>query len=148
MIRSVLCVAALLAGLGGAMAQADPVAARNELMKAQGTQLYGVVNGMVKGEAPFDQAKVDAAFVILERTAKEATPLYAVNSVQPAPNSRFRPTPKIWETKADFDARFVDLAKVVAESKAKTKSVDDLRVAFGAINKVCTDCHDLYRVRN
>ena len=149
MIRSASVVFALVVGVSGVVAQSsDPVAARNELMKAQGAQLYGVINGMIRGQAPYDQARVDAAFVILERTAKESTPLYAVNSVQPAPNSQFRPSPKIWETKKDFDDRFVDLIKVLGEQKSKAKSLEDLRGVFTAVNKVCTDCHEGYRVRN
>ena len=146
-IFSIIAVVAAV-GATAVVAQTDAMTARNEAMKAQGQQLYGVINGMVKGDAPYDQAKVDAAFTIIEDITKKAAPLYDVKSDQPAPNSRFKPTAKIWENKKDFDDRFVVVAKVVAESKPKVKSLDDLKVAFTAVNNACTGCHEQYRARN
>jgi cytochrome c556 len=153
MIHRALAACALVSGIllvGGVVhAQApDPVAARNALMKDQGRQLYGVINRMNRGTIPFDQAQVDAAFAALEADVAKATALYKFKSDQPAPSSQFRPLLKIWDNQKDFEDRFIELTKVLAENKSKVSNLDDLKLAFGKINKVCSDCHDLYQVKN
>jgi cytochrome c556 len=117
-------------------------------MKSVGGQLYRTINGMVKGEQPYEQAKVDAAFAAIEATLPKAKPLYDTKSEQAAANSNYRPTAKIWETKADFDGHFDKVQKAVAEQKAKVKNLDDLKAGFTAVNQACTACHEGYRVKN
>ena len=63
MIRTTLSLAAAAVGVTAAIAQSDPVAQRKALMKANG-QNAGAVNRMVRGEDPFDVAKVNAAFIL------------------------------------------------------------------------------------
>ncbi len=153
MIRRALTACALISGIllagGVVLAQVpDPVAARNALMKDHGRLLYGVINRMNRGTIPFDQAQVDAAFAALEADVAKAPALYKFKSDQAAPNSGYRPLLKIWDNQKDFEDRFVELAKVLAENKSKVSNLDDLKLAFGKINKVCSDCHDLYQAKN
>ena len=61
MTRTVLAMAAVAVGVTVALAQSDPVAQRKALMKSNG-QNAAPVNRMVRGEEPFDAAKVNAAF--------------------------------------------------------------------------------------
>ena len=58
-----------------------------------------------------------------------------------------RGAPKIWMTKADFDAKAAEFGKVVAENHEKAKgSLEGLRVAIPAIGNVCDGCHKDYRL--
>jgi cytochrome c556 len=141
MKRMVLAMVAVAVGIGAVMAQSDPIAQRKQLMKSNG-QSQGAVNRMVRGEDPFDGAKVNAAFATWADAATKVPPLFA--SAPPA-GADTRALPKIWENKADFDARLTALDKAVADNKDKAKTLDELKVAFPAVSKVCNDCHEMYR---
>ena len=56
MKRIMVAVGALLLGAGAVMAQQEVAVQQQNLMKAQGRSMYGVLLKMVKGETPYDQA--------------------------------------------------------------------------------------------
>jgi cytochrome c556 len=141
MIRTVLTMAAVALGISVVMAQSDPVSQRKALMKGN-AQNAGVVNRMVRGEEPFDAAKVNAAFAQWTETAQKLPALFPE---PPKPGEETRALPKIWETKSDFDAKIADFAKAVADNKDKAKTLDELKVAFPQVSKACGDCHEPYR---
>src|SRR5262249_7513762 len=58
MTRIAIVASLLAVGLVAALAQSDPIAARKELMTLNGKAFYGDLNRMVRGQAPYDQAKV------------------------------------------------------------------------------------------
>ena len=66
MKRIMVAVGALLLGAGAVMAQQEVAVQQQNLMKAQGRSMYGVLLKMVKGETPYDQAGVNAALTALE----------------------------------------------------------------------------------
>ena len=141
MIRTLAALGAVAIAVTAVMAQGDPIAQRKALMKSNGQNL-GAVNRMVRGEDPFDVAKVNAAFAAWGENAPKISALFA--SPPPA-GAETRALPKIWENKADFDTRPVALAKAVADYKDKVKTLDELKVAFPNVSKVCNDCHETYR---
>ena len=61
MTRTVVVVGMLLLGAGAVVAQQDPVTQAQNIMKANGKNLGGVLSPMFKGDKPYDQAAVDAA---------------------------------------------------------------------------------------
>jgi cytochrome c556 len=143
--RLVMAVAGIViaCGTSAVIAQSDPIKARQALMKANGRNA-GIVVRMVKGQDPFDPAKVDAAFVQWAETAEKLPGLFPDNSKT---GEKTRAAPKIWQTKADFDAKAAAFAKVVAENRDKAKaSVDGLKVAVAAVGKACDNCHEDYRL--
>jgi hypothetical protein len=87
---------------------------------------------MVRGEDPFDAAKVNAAFVQWTETAQKLPGLFPE---PPKPGEETRALPKIWETKSDFEAKIAALAKVVADNKDKVKTLDELKVAMPLVSK-------------
>ena len=141
MIRTTLSLAAAAVGVTAAIAQSDPVAQRKALMKANG-QNAGAVNRMVRGEDPFDVAKVNAAFVQWSETAQKLPALFPQ---PPQSGETTRALPKIWETRSDFDARIAAFTKAVSDHKDKVTSLDQLKVAYPQISKTCGDCHEPYR---
>jgi cytochrome c556 len=142
-IRTTVAVLAVVLGVGAAAAQSDPVKTRENLMKENNKNAKAVVQ-MAKGQSPFDAKVVEAAFTQWADTAKQLPNLFPDNSKVGGDN---RASPKIWENKADFNAKIADFAKVVADNKAKAvASLDGLKAAVGAVGKSCGNCHDDYRL--
>jgi len=126
-----------------ALAQSDPIAARKALMK-ENDQNAVIVVRMMRGMAPFDAAKVDAAFAQWADTAQKLPGLFPDSSKT---GQKTRASSKIWVTKADFDAKAAAFGKVVADNREKAKaSLDGLRAAIPAIGKACDACHRDYRL--
>ncbi|MEA2981409.1 MAG: hypothetical protein QOF91_1383 [Alphaproteobacteria bacterium] len=143
MKRILLAVAVIAIGVTAAVAQSNPIAARKALMKGNNDNAANLVK-MTRGEAPYDAAKVDAAFAQWAETAQKLPGLFPDNS-KTGQNTRV--TPKIWQTRSDFDAKIADFAKAVADNRDKAKNVDELKVALGGVGKACDGCHDQYRRR-
>jgi cytochrome c556 len=138
MIRSLLAMIAIAVGATVVMAQSDPITQRKSLMKSNG-QHASALNRMVRGEEPFDAAKVDAAFAAWADNATKIPTLFA--SPPPA-GAETRALPKIWEQKNAFDAKTGEFGKAVADNKDKAKTLDELKVAFPRVNNVCNECHE------
>jgi cytochrome c556 len=133
----------VFAGAATVIAQSDPIATREALMKENNDNAILVVR-MMRGEVPFDAAKVDAAFAQWADTAQKLPGLFPDNSKT---GQKTRAAPKIWVTKADFDAKAADFGKVVAENRAKgNASLDGLRTAIPAVGNACDACHKDYRL--
>jgi cytochrome c556 len=143
MIRTVLAVAALAIGVAAVSAQSDPITARKALMKENGNQAK-VASAMLKGDAPFDLTKAKAVLASFQEAGEKAPALFPDNSKTGGETAAL---PKIWEDKADFDAR---LSKLASDSKAAAGTVSDLdsfKAAMGTIGKQCGGCHELYRAK-
>lgn len=149
MLRTVVVVGALLFSAGVVVAQQDLVKQRQDVMKANGKNLGGVLSAMAKGEKPYDQAAVDAALAQLDDTAKKLPTLFpeSTKGLKPV-ESEFSASPKIWEDKAGFQARIASFAKVVTEAKAKIKDLDTLKATVPGIAKECGACHETFRLKN
>jgi len=140
-------LAAGVAAAGSAMAQSELLQS-TVLMRQLGTTVYRNVNSIVKGETPYDQAKVDQLLKDLSASAAKISAAFpAGDKGKESQGSRYVASPKVWETRADFDAKAANMVKVAQEAQAKSKSLDDFKVAAAAINAACDSCHDTYRVR-
>lgn len=126
-----------------AVAAQDPIAARRALMKDTGKQAGGGA-AMVRGEAPFDLAKAKAIFVAVQKQAAEAPALFPDNSKTGGETAAL---PAIWQSKADFDARFVKMGADAKAAEASVTDLDSFKVAFGGVGKNCGGCHELYRLK-
>lgn len=143
MIRVLVAVAALAMGVSTVVAQQDVIAARKALMKATGGQT-GVGAKMVKGEEPFDLAKAKAIFANYQDAATKAPALFTPNSKEGGETAAL---PKIWESKADFDAKFVKFGADAKAAEAKVTDLDSFKAAFGDATKSCGGCHSDYRAK-
>jgi cytochrome c556 len=136
-----------VAAAGSAMAQGELLQS-TVLMRQQGTLMYRSVTSIVKGEAPYEQAKVDELLRDLGASAAKISAAFpASDKGKESPGSRYSGSPKIWETRADFDAKAANMVKVMQEVQGKPKSLDELKVAATAIGAACDSCHEAYRVR-
>lgn len=141
--RIIFTVLAVGLSVGVAIAQPDPVTVREDLMKKNNDHAKAVVQ-MMRGQAPFDAAAVDAAFKQWADTAQKLPSLFPDNSKTGGDN---RASPKIWVNKKDFDAKAAAFAKAVAENHDSGKSsLEGLRAAIPVVGKACDDCHKEYRL--
>lgn len=139
MIRSVIAATAILGGITVLLAQGDPITDRQALMKSNAKNAKGV-NMMVKGDQPFDAAQAKAAFNTWHENAKRIPTLF---TSPPPPDAKTRALPKIWQNKADFEAKAAALAKAASEGKHGT--LDELKASFPTVQQACASCHDNYR---
>jgi cytochrome c556 len=140
---AILTAMIVVSATGAVIAQTDPIATRQLLMKENNNNAIAIVR-MMRGLAPFDAAKIDAAFAQWADTAQKLPGLFPDTSKT---GQKTRAASKIWATKADFDARAAAFGKAVAENRNKAKtSLDGLRAAIPAVANACDACHKDYRL--
>jgi cytochrome c556 len=143
-IATALAAVAVFAfGVTAVVAQQDPIAARKTLMKANG-QNAGAVVKMIKGDEPFDLAKVKAALATFEDAAAKMPNLFPPNSMTGGETAA---SPKIWESMDDFKAKFVKFGADAKAAEASIKDLDTLKAVFQIVGKNCGGCHELYRIK-
>ena len=147
MIRPFVVAGASLLGVGAVMAQQDIAVQQDNLMRGQAKPMYGVILKMVKGEIPYDQAAVDASLKDLEESVPKIPTVFATNPKQDVVNATYGASQKLWQNKADFDAKVPPVSKAIADAKGKIKDVASLKVAYDSIQAKCNDCHETYRVK-
>ena len=144
MIRAVFAVAVIGLGLGVAVAQQDPIAARKALMKTNGDEAK-IGAAMLKGEAPFELEKAQKIFASWQDAAAKMPALFPDNSKVGGETAA---DPKIWENMDDFKARFAKFGVDAKDAAAKVTDLDSFKAAFGSIGKNdCGGCHEKYRVK-
>jgi cytochrome c556 len=146
-MKRIVVVGALLLGAGTVMAQQDIAVQQDNLMRGQAKYLYGVMQKMMKGETPYDQAAIDTAITELEASVGKIATVFTPNPKQDVVNSTYGSSQKIWQNKADFESKIPPVAKAIADVKGKIKDLASLKVAYGSINDRCNDCHETYRVK-
>ncbi len=136
-------VAALAVAATGIATGQDAIAQRKELMKQVGAATK-VSGEMVKGEKPYDAKAAAEAMTTIARNWQAITKLFPDNSKMGGETTA---APKIWEARADFDAKGAAMAKdAEAASKAAAQGPDAFKAAFGAVAKNCKGCHEVYRI--
>lgn len=145
-MKRVFVAAAMLAlGVSAVMAQQEVAVQQQNLMKAQGRSMYGVLSKMVKGETPFDKSAADAALKALADDVAKIPTVWTTNPKEDVKDAMFGSSQKIWQNKADFDAKVPPVTKAIAD--AKFTDAASLKVAYDAIQAKCTDCHEGFRVK-
>jgi cytochrome c556 len=147
MKRMILVVGTLLLGAGAVMAQQEIAVQQDNLMRSQAKSLYSVIQKMSKGEIPYNQKAVDEAIANLEADVAKIAKTFEVNPKQDVINGHYGSSPKVWQNKADFDAKIPPVQKAIADVKGKIKDVATLKAAYAEINDRCNDCHETYRVK-
>jgi cytochrome c556 len=147
MKRIVVVVGTLLLCAGAVMAQQDIAVKQDNLMRAQGKSMYGVISKTVKGEIPYDQKAVDAAINDLEASVPTIATVFATNPKQDVVKATYGASQKVWQNKADFDSKVPPVAKAIADVKGKVTDVASLKLAYDSIQAKCTDCHETYRLK-
>ena len=134
---SALCLATV------AMADTDPILARQDLMKNT-RDAAKVIGGMLKGEQPFDAEAAMSAFETWKKTATTAGDLFPEGS-ETGHDTEAKET--IWTDRAGFESKLADFGTAVdAAIAAKPENLEALKAAAGPVFQACKGCHEEYRV--
>lgn len=143
MIRILSALAAVALSATMVMAQQNPILARQEIMKKSDEDLKAL-SKVLRGEVPFDAAKATAAYAAMEESYKKVQNLFPDNSKT---GDKTRASPKVWENRADFDAKMAAFIKAAGDAKAKATNVAAFKEAHPVVIKGCDNCHADYRMR-
>jgi cytochrome c556 len=146
MIQKLLIVfAVLLFGVTAAAAQScqDTIDKRQTLMK-RSADMAKIGSSMVKGETPFDLAKVKEIFAAFADDAGQMPTLFPDCSKT---GDHTTVAPAIWDKPGDFKAAMAKFSADVKAAQDSTKDLDSLKASFGTIGKDCSSCHQTFRVR-
>jgi cytochrome c556 len=108
---------------------------------------FGPMASTVKGEIPWDQAK-------MERWSNDLATLTSLDVMrgfaEGSEKGTTRAKPEIWENKADFGSKMDDLTNAVAQLQKTVSTGDREAIAeqVGATGKTCKACHDDYKAKN
>jgi cytochrome c556 len=147
MFRKLIVVFAVLwLGATAAAAQSCPefIAQRQTLMKKSGAEAK-IGTEMIKGERPFDAAKVQEIYAAFAEDAKQMPTLFPDCSKTGAKTTA---APAIWERMDDFKTAIAKFAADIKAAQDNTKDLDALKANFQTIGKNCSNCHQTFRVRS
>ncbi len=144
MRKWVFVVAALAVSAGAVLAQSAAIGERQAILKGWGdaTKEPG---GMLRGQVPFDLAKVQAALNTYVAGAKKLPTLFPDDSKT---GGKTAALPAIWEEKDKFTAIY---AKMVVDATAALASIKDEASFKTEMPKVlgnCGACHNSYRAKS
>ena len=142
MFFRLFCLISTLFLVAPLQAQTDVIAQRKAVMKDVGGATRDP-GQMLRGQQPFDLAKVKAALATYAEAAAKMPVLYPAGSET---GGETQAAPMIWQSKADFDARF---AKFGGDAKSALASISDeasFKADFPAVLKNCGGCHETYRL--
>lgn len=139
-----LAVVGLVTSIGAGVAfAASALEERKTILKGFGDETRPIV-GMMKGEAPFDLAKVKATLATYAAGSEKLPGLFPENSK----TGKTEASPKIWTEKAKFDGLF---AKLKSDSEAASAAITDqasFKANFGKVLGNCKACHDDFRLKD
>ncbi|MGP9819594.1 c-type cytochrome [Salinarimonas sp. NSM] len=128
----------------GALAQGDPIAERQEIMKGVGNATRSGVQ-MVRGEAPFDLDTARETFAVYI-DASERMPGLFPDGTQTGGDTEAAPA--IWERKDDFEALFAEFGERAAAGLEATTDEATFQAALGTATQSCRTCHEQFRIDN
>jgi cytochrome c556 len=142
MRRSVILAAMFAVGVGAAFAEGSAIEQRKAQFKGMSGGA-GAIAKMMKGEAPFDLAKVQSGLKTIEANAKTLPTLFPDDSK----TGDTKALPLIWEKKADFEGRFAKLGAAATAALGAIKDEATLKAEMLKVLSNCGGCHMEYRAK-
>ena len=143
MKRIVIAAAAVFAiGTTAALSQSATIGQRKEIMKGVGAAAKDT-GAMMRGEAPFDLAKVQAALKTYIDAAKKVPDLFPDDSKTGGDTTVL---PAIWEKKAEFNAIFTKFAADSVAAQGAIKDDASFKAEWPKVMSNCGTCHKGFRV--
>ena len=147
MRRLVLVVSAVAVGVVSTAAFAltdDPILTRKKLMWANGAAFYGVGQGMIKGEIPFNPVLAQTVFQTTSAVGYSFGDYFPEGSEQ---GGDTRASPAIWEEMEEFQRYLAELReKSDAALEAKPQTLEAFQELANSLNETCNACHDEFRL--
>jgi cytochrome c556 len=137
---AILAAATLAIGVGAAVAQGDAITQRKDAMKSVGAAT-GPIGPMLRGEAPFDLARVQASLDTYIRVAKAAPAMFPAGSDA----GDTRTLPAAFAEKDKFNGLFASWDAAATAAKAAITSEATFKTEMPKVLASCGACHQPYR---
>jgi cytochrome c556 len=144
MKRSVYIASLLALGVTAAIAQSNVVEQRQTLMKEMGAQTRPL-GGMLRGQEPFDLAKVQSGLKVFVENPKKFVPLFPESSKNA---EKTEALPSIWENKAKFDSIAMKLSTDAQTALTTIKDEATLKTELPKVLQNCGACHNDFRKKS
>ncbi|EIM28202.1 c-type cytochrome [Microvirga lotononidis] len=131
-------------GVTAAIAQSDVVAQRQGLMKEMGAQTRPI-GAMMRGQEPFDLAKVQASLKVLADNPVKFVALFPENS-KDAPKTEALPA--VWANKAKFDSYGTKMSQDAQTAMASIKDEASFKTEMPKVLQNCGTCHNEFRKKS
>ena len=145
MQKLLIVLGVLLLGVTAASAQScqDVIDKRQTLMKHSAADAK-IGSSMIKGETPFDLAKVKEIYATFATDAAAMPTLFPDCSKT---GDHTTAAPAIWEKPDAFKAAIAKFTADIKAAQDSTKDLDGLKASFPTIGKDCGSCHQTFRVK-
>jgi cytochrome c556 len=141
MLRIVAAVAVLFVGATLVHAQnAAGITERKAAFKAMGGAMKEP-GGMMKGDVPFDLAKVQASLKVIQEQSTKVKGLFGDDTKTGETNV----LPVAFEKKADLTARFEKLAADAKDAEGTIRDEASFKANWGKVGANCGGCHKEYK---
>jgi cytochrome c556 len=148
MKKLMLALVPLGVGLASMACAQETTLPSTALMKEQQQALYRDLSSMMKGEAPFSAERAQRNITHLIETSQKIPAAFPESlKGRVTPESRYAASPKVWEQRAEFEAKAAFLLKELKATEASFQTLDGLKVAYPRVNEACNGCHEVFRVR-
>ena len=144
MKRSVYIASLLALGVTAAIAQSNVVEQRQALMKEMGAQTRPL-GGMLRGQEPFDLAKVQSGLKVFVENPKKFVTLFPESSKNA---EKTEALPTIWENKAKFDSIGMKLSTDAQTALTTIKDEATLKTELPMVLQNCGACHNEFRKKS
>jgi cytochrome c556 len=141
MIRLLSVVAAVAVGATAVYAQSAAIGQRKEILKSFGAAMKEP-GGMMKGETPFDLAKVQASLKTITEGAPKLPALFPDDSKT---GGETQALPVIWEKKAEFEGIYKKLGDDAKAASVAIKDEASFKTEWPKIGANCGTCHKTFR---
>lgn len=141
--RPLVVLMIFLFGATAALAQScqDIIDKRQKFMKHSAAEAK-VGSSMIKGETPFDLAKVKEIYAAFAEDAGAMPTLFPDCSKS---GDHTKAAPAIWEKPDEFKARIAKFAADVKAAQDSTKDLNGLKASFQTIGNDCNSCHQSFK---
>jgi cytochrome c556 len=143
MVRTIFAAGTLAVGITAALAQANVIEQRQNLMK-QNNAATRTMAGMLRGQVPFDLGQVQAALQTYTRAGQQVPNLFPEDSKT---GHDTKALPAIWQNKADFTAHATKLAQDAQAASTTIKDEASFKAVMPKVLENCNACHDKYRAK-
>jgi cytochrome c556 len=141
-------ITAISVGLAGAAVGmdsqqpiADPIPARQEIMKENSAAMRAASN-LAKGEVPYNEAEAAGAMAIIKDNMEVFPTLFPEDSME----GETRALAAIWENKEAFEAEAAKLsADAAAAEEAAAQGQEAFAAALQEVGANCGGCHENFR---
>lgn len=144
MRKWLVIVAALAVSSGAVLAQSAAIGERQTILKGFGDATKDP-GGMLRGQVPFDLAKVHTALNTYVAGAKKLPTLFPDDSKT---GGKTAALPAIWEEKDKFTAIFTKLGADATAALASIKDEASFKAEMPKVLGNCGACHNSYRAKS